>query len=386
MIRIIPLTLMLPAALALPVFAQEQPPQAEAPSALAERAVPDLLRDLGAASFLERQAAQRELTRRGDAVREALQEASEEHEDAEVRWRAGRLLRQLDAPEGGQLTPSDRDARGAPELQRRADRLDDVFDSLFERLERDFQIDVPRRGFFQDDFFNDLRRQMDQLQQGQGLGFQGQAQGSQIRIGPDGVRIDVQETDENGEQDTKTYEAPDLDSFREQYPEIAERYLGDGNGIRLWTESGGGPFQRLFGGPQRDLRGWLENAPGPMAPAPAPRGPVLGVVVEPVGDQLRGFLGLDEGHGLAVREVVEGSLAARLGVAVGDVVLDVDGAAIGSAEDVGRALRAAKDRVVVRVNRAGSEKLFEADYDPPAAEDEEAAEPARELKPTKRGG
>ena len=67
------------------------------------------------------------------------------------------------------------------------------------------------------------------------------------------------------------------------------------------------------------------------------------------------FLGLDEGAGLQVGEVLEGSLAQTLGIRTGDIILKIGDRKIHSVDDVRTALRQIKaaDTVVGQINRRG---------------------------------
>ena len=86
-----------------------------------------------------------------------------------------------------------------------------------------------------------------------------------------------------------------------------------------------------------------------------PKGERLGVWVGDVSADVADFLGLDEGTGLQVGEVLEGSLAQTLGIRTGDIILKIGDRKIHSVDDVRTALRQIKagDTVVVQINRRG---------------------------------
>lgn len=68
------------------------------------------------------------------------------------------------------------------------------------------------------------------------------------------------------------------------------------------------------------------------------RGPRLGVSVEELTPQLAEYFGVKQGKGVLVREVVEGSAAAKAGVKAGDVIVRVDDTEIGEVSELRRAL------------------------------------------------
>ncbi len=370
--------------------AAKAPEKPAPPEEAAQQPAPsteELIDQLGDSAAAVRRLAEQQLRQQGKSSLEALEGAAEHHDDPEVRWRARRLARQIErggAPGG--LRPRGQEPQRAPGRARPVPggaNLDDMFDSLFQRLERDFGMDVPRRRFFGDDFFMDLQRQMDEARQRMqqhwsdvdqlGPGVRGRADAMQFRMGPNGVKLEVEERTDDGKVETKTYAAPDLETFREKYPEVAKRHLG-GDGsmrLRLWRPGvhGGAFGLRSWDDAQRDDAQRDEppqdEAPSDDAPqtdAPqAATGPRLGVYVRPVGDDLRAFLALPQGQGLVVDSVEPDSLAARLGLREGDVLLEVAARAVGSTDDVREALQAAGDKVQVRINRRGVEETLEAD-------------------------
>lgn len=269
---------------------QEPPATTEAP-AIQSASVDDLIDQLGSAKFRERKAATRELERRGAAVRSDLRIAAQDHDDAEVRMRAQRIVSRLDERSNGPTvkdvlegnsgrtglrlrTPGRRslDQPGQPEGSRLRIELDAVREQIEELLER-------RNGA--DDILKQVRDQLDQIeglrghiglpliesfgqfpegftiphvevgeldlppgfhrfQQGfpklESIRFPqfGAGQGGKfgqsfsMSMGPNGVRVEV-EVDEDGETEKKVYEAESLEDFRKQYPDIAKQYFGDGD-------------------------------------------------------------------------------------------------------------------------------------------------------------
>jgi hypothetical protein len=357
--------------------AQDPPPagspKATPPQASATKTADEWIRDLGSDNYRTRIAAERALRDLGKEVAPALQKAAAEAEDPEVQWRARRVLRQIEGGSQGlvERTRAEReDARsGAPEAGGRAggrlrrQRLEagepmrEGFDSMFEKLERQFGIDVPRARFFQDDFFRDLQEQM----KGLGSGAAQQSQGMTMQIGPDGrVRVEVKEQNDKGETDTKVYEAPDLETFQREHPGVLHR---NRLGLGLQPFDGSGLFQGFFTPMQGELEldalprffnippTRIDPQPGGGSgsgqridiepPAPPPAGRRLGVVVRPeIPGELRNYLELADGVGLMVESVQEGSLAQALGLAKGDIVTEIAGRSIGSTDDVQQAIGA----------------------------------------------
>jgi hypothetical protein len=345
-----------------------------------ESAAPDvgaLIDQLGAESYRDRLDAERALRKHGAAAVDALKKAADSHGDAEVQWRARRLLRAIERGDSGlversrepvlQRDPaSPRDAsplRGddAGELRRR-------FESMFERFEREFGLDIPRAGFFGDGFFKDLEEQLQHAR--------GQSQGMTMQIGPDGaVRVEIQERAEDGSTSNKVYEAPSLREFQEQYPGVLRQggIGGLGFGMAPWT--GADPFSGRFGPMVRgfDPRDATRQVvPFGRAPTPpdAPRAtdaapPAdrrLGVLVKDVPEAVREYLELPAGEGLMVESVEPGTLAQRLGLAAGDIVVAIGAHRVGSPADVAAALGgiAAGDPVVVEFVRRGRTEQREA--------------------------
>ena len=68
------------------------------------------------------------------------------------------------------------------------------------------------------------------------------------------------------------------------------------------------------------------------------RGPMLGVQIAQVTDELREHLGGARGEGILVSKVVAGSAAEDAGIEVGDLIVSVDGEAISGVGDVRKAL------------------------------------------------
>ncbi|MCC6670246.1 MAG: PDZ domain-containing protein [Planctomycetes bacterium] len=361
--------------------------QSQSEPARTEADVDRLIHELGDASYESRRKAEEQLRSLGKSALPALQKAAEGHEDLEVRSRARRIVRAIENDGQGGLrarTREPRQERGSEPMPLWRDAvpapqdLNRIFDEMFERMERDFGLDVPRQRFFRDEFFQDLRRQMQDLRVQGGAGEQ---RAYALRVGPDGVRLEVEEKDASGKSEKKVYEAPDMEAFRKEHPEVAKRYLGgDGVQFRLgfpqWN-LGQPPMvlQPRGQGRFRVLPPAQIGEPEMAEPEAIPPGQRLGVQVSPVSEDVAEFLGLPEGVGLRVEEVQADTLAGTLKIQRGDVLVKVGEREIRGTEDVRAALKGIEAGATVRVvvNRKGQEQVLEAAK--PAT-----AEPKRELR------
>lgn len=367
-------TLLLSAAASFAAAVPAQEPETAAPAKppvaapAPKKTVEQLIEALGSESYRARLDAERALRELGNEALPGLQKAAENSADAEVQWRARRVLRQIERGGSGDLETRKRDTEppvveGTPQepqkvLRRRGqgqDPMRDQFESLFERLNQDFGLDIPRARFFDDRFFRDLQ---EQLKDGSS-----HSQGMSMQVGPDGkVRVEVQEKGEDGKSETKVYEAPDMETFQKQYPNVLRQ---NGLGMGLFQFPGGGNEPQWFGGQPLRSFGWNGRglvpipAPGPRqgqgqaqgqddielmdpadaAPPAPPAGKRLGVAIQkeiPAG--VREYLELEEGVGLQIESVSPDSLAAALGLRKGDIVTHIGKHTIGSPQDVQDAL------------------------------------------------
>lgn len=353
-----------------PAAAQNQEPGPNKPPAEAARTKEQWIADLGAENFRVRLEAEKALRAMGKEALPALREAAEHAVDGEVQWRARRLIRQIErgADPGLQQRPGAGVPPADPDWPRwRAPRglPDDVrerFDEMFRRMERDFGLDIPHARFFEDGFFRDLEQQMQQMQRMQS--GSGRSHGMSMQIGPDGaVRVEVQEKNDKGEVEKKVYEAPDLETFQKQYPGVLQQN-GLGGGLQFWFGRNPPPLALPldpdpFAGRLLRPQPLRPRAPAD-APAPPPDGRRLGIYVRPeIPADVREYLELEAGVGLMVESVLEGTLAQKLGLAPGDIVVAIAGRPIGSTEDVQAALGEVPgdQKVEVKFLRRGVEKM-----------------------------
>lgn len=381
--------------------ASPPPAAAKAEAEAGRQQIAHWIDQLGSDSYRERQEAERALRAAGAAAVPALREAAEHANDVEVQWRANRVLRQIERGHTKDLQPREvargRGTEAMPVPPRSGrDLIREHFDSLFEKFEREFGIDVPRARFFEDGFFRDLQ---DQLRSGVG-----RSQGLSLQIGPDGaVRVEVRERGEDGKSETKVYEAPDMETFQKQYPDVLSRngfamkfFHGDG----LWSPTPLRSFMldRVGGGlapwgdkwqPMPPARSDSDQEPdqaqlAERAVLPPPAGKRLGVTIRDIPPGVREYLGLPDGNGLMVDSVSDGSLAQALGLQSGDIVTHLGGRPIGSPQDVQEALGQIRkgDEVSARYLRKGVEKQATA----AKTEDVEPAAPAERLQRRVRKG
>ncbi|MBK7876668.1 MAG: PDZ domain-containing protein [Planctomycetes bacterium] len=269
-----------------------------------------------------------ELARRDGAAREALEAWSQDDAAGELAWTSRLALRELGPA---------RRAGGGGWWQRTTPRSFAGPD--FEALQRQMD-DLHRQFGGMDDLFGDLQRRMDSLFQrgapGLAPGVPGRVDSHSsfsLRSGPDGVEVEV-EDGQGDERHTQTYKAESLEELLEQHPELKDRIQGDGQGF-LFGGPGGAPRARSFGFTTPFGGGARTLTPG----AEPPR---LGLQCRPPTEDEAKELGLEAGVGLRTSEVVAGSLAERLGIRAGDVLVELDGTVVKDRETVAEVLRARK--------------------------------------------
>lgn len=159
-------------------------------------------------------------------------------------------------------------------------------------------------------------------------GASSQGQTLRMQTGPDGVRVEVEET-RDGRTEAKVYEAESLEALLEAHPELRGRIGGGSDPLRL-------PEVRMPS--LEDLLDGVGLAPpGGLRPV-VPSLARLGIRMLEPAMRTTVFEGVPANEGLEVVEVVPGSLAAAVGVVPGELVRSLGGETIRSASDVRRIL------------------------------------------------
>jgi hypothetical protein len=188
------------------------------------------------------------------------------------------------------------------------------------------------------------------------------SQSYSLEVGPDGVKVEISE-DVDGKQEKKTYTAKTLDELYQAHPELREKL-----GMNLEFRSGpmGGldslgrePFWSDFFG-ERARPDPAERPARPLQGA-GPRTDILGVHIGSLEAEEQEKAKLDDGVGLKVAGVEPGTIAARIGVREGDILVEVNGRTVRSVDDVRGALRerkAGEDVSVTVVEDGGARRTL----------------------------
>jgi hypothetical protein len=302
------------------VAQEPTPPQrrsepAEAKTEADARSIEQLIEALGAETPSERREAERLLQERGEGAKDALEKAVDDHEDPEVRWRARRVLRALN----GNAPRLERAGEGVERTAPRAPRAEGGEPSPARGME-----DLERR-------MEEMREQLETMRLGlpgfeaipfRGLGTGAWNLGTKVEVSPGRVRVELQEPKEGGGTETKVYEADDLDSFRREHPEIAQRVFGGAApglpGSFRWFDSNGRLPLDL---PQ--LRGWRDGQAAPWIVSPQGQdglevpseppaaGERLGIYVGALDGAVRRFLGIEGDDGILVESIEPDSFCAQ---------------------------------------------------------------------------
>jgi|SRR5579862_5066842 len=270
--------------------------------------VQDLIRKLGSDDYATREQATEELRKIGPPAREALRKAAES-DDPEVRQRAQSLLDEKPQRPAPRRLPPPAPAPGRPGFRGSSVSVTTVNGNSTYSI-RPFDDTPP-------------------------ITFHKAAAGL----------VKLEYRDENG--DAQSAESASLEAFLKDHADLARKFgIGEAGieyaGSRVLFSGQGMPDFgfRPFNGPRR--------APPPPVPAPKDEenAPVAGALLEPVDDAVRSQLDLPEGQGVVVGRVSPGGTAETLGLRKSDILLEVDGRAVGSPESV-RELLTRDSKVVV---------------------------------------
>lgn len=276
-----------------------------------------------------------------DAARAALRAWSTDASRPDLAWSARLALREVERRPGTHLRALKNFGGGAmDDLRGRFDELEQRFGGL-------------------DSMFSDLQRDLDRMFSGQaphglapGAAGQSQSQSFRMQVGPDEVKIEVDE-DVDGKKSTRTYTGKSLDEILEANPELKDKIgtngphafffggRGPGRGFSFGSPFGAAPDAQSLFTPDDDGDRWSTPAKPLLTPAtPAKtRTDILGVLYTKPSAEVRERRQLEEGVGLEVERTEPGTIAAALGVQAGDVLVALNGRALKDREDVVGALR-----------------------------------------------
>ncbi|MFN0205497.1 MAG: hypothetical protein ACKVS6_04200 [Planctomycetota bacterium] len=283
---------------------------------------------LGSSNFDERDNSMDQLRELGEGALKALDDAGENHTDAEVRWNARRLAREIRSGE----TPKVKNLKDLDNKDMSSSGM------LRPRIQHGqsggIHIEMPE--------IKELFERSGAFQLDPNSQFQSFSNGTSIQVGPDGVKVTITETDKDGNNQSKTYEAPSMEEFKVKYPEIAEKHL---NGMHIFQQGiqRGNVFKLGVVPLPPNRQPWIQQIPqtGLLASADTfneadyetiigvDNGERLGVEVRPVPPDVAKFLKLKTNHGFMVHSVSEDSQAAALGIEESDIVISVNAKKIG---------------------------------------------------------
>lgn len=314
---------------------------------------------------------QPDLAERERAFGELVEQARQERdaEDAletwsrgagELAWTARLALRELRRT-GGALRPQTAPFRGDPFGgdpflrdffgpdpfgRGRFGGAGDPFEAMRQRMQRMLEE------FHGSDPFGGLDRDLDLRSLPPGASSRSQS--FQLRQTPDGVEVEITEDDGEGPS-KRTYRAPSLEELYDAHPELRDR-------IGVQRLESGAPFGR-------GLRDFLREVRPPEGPAlegpsdgPPPQGLRRADDTVTRTDKLGVYFDPEVAEGEFVIEGVEpGTIASALRLRAGDVLLELNGTEVSSAEDIRRALEIRfpdEDvRVLVRTATGAEEEL-----------------------------
>jgi|694.fasta_scaffold22856_1 hypothetical protein len=185
-----------------------------------------------------------------------------------------------------------------------------------------------------------------------------------IQTTPDGVEVEIR-TQKNGKEEVQQFKARSLEELYEQHPELKERM----NGVRI------------------DVRGPSLTPLAPKSRAPAElRTDVLGVYSQKLEPDTASELGINPEQGLYIERVEPGTIAQVIGLMRGDVLIEINGQAIYSVEDVRRILkeRAPDEALELRIMNEGSSERRTLRWKPSELQKPEESKGQAQPKPLKK--
>lgn len=115
----------------------------------------------------------------------------------------------------------------------------------------------------------------------------------------------------------KVYEAESLEAFKKKYPEVSAQY-----GVDQLSQKSIRQLEDAIAEHHELMR--RMHRPAAKARRETPKERQLGVLVMPTSKVLRSHLGLEEGQGVVVIEVMKDGLAARSGIQEYDILVKLD--------------------------------------------------------------
>jgi C-terminal processing protease CtpA/Prc len=206
------------------------------------------------------------------------------------------------------------------------------------------------------------------------------APGRSVALGiwRDGARksVDVKLGDVSDSGDLDSFDAPvpptPPSAPRAPKPPSSTRIERDDNGdMRVWVdgrELDDDEIQDKLKDMKWKLKGlddmhyWDNDGPGAHVFAmPSPRRGRLGVRVDDLNKDMADALGVTNGKGALVTEVIEDTPAQKAGIRAGDVIVKVGDDAVDDADDLTRALRERQGKVSIDLLRRGSKRSVDVD-------------------------
>jgi hypothetical protein len=186
-------------------------------------------------------------------------------------------------------------------------------------------------------------------------------QGYSIEVTPDGVKVEVEEN-VGGKSEKKTYEAKSLEELYDAHPELKDKigaHVGVFQGPHAWWQND--KDDDFFNGPALPPSGGGARTNPPLPLSGGMRTDRLGVGIGDISADDRQAAHLEDGVGLKVASIEPNSVASKIGIEVGDVLVDVNGRKIKGAPDVLEVLaqrRADQDIVVTLVDQDGKTRTL----------------------------